>query len=187
MAAAPICGKNYHEGTKQIRRYFRTGIPLFITLCIFMACSIQEPSAVPVKAKYRGFSNTPRPISNLPPDSTSTPQNSPANAKSSAPARFAPYDTAPEPIGGYGQIQKNVVYPAPARGSGIEGSVVVQCYILTNGQVGECKFIKGMPGYGFNEAALAAVKSVRWKPAQQLGKPVPVWISIPVVFRPASR
>ena len=36
---------------------------------------------------------------------------------------------------------------------------------------------------GCNEAAVAAIKAVKWKPAKQRDKPVAVWVSIPVKFK----
>ncbi|MBU0711942.1 hypothetical protein KKA87_08505, partial [bacterium] len=43
--------------------------------------------------------------------------------------RFIPYDEAPEPIGGFLAIQRNVIYPEIAQEAGIEGTVVVQAFV----------------------------------------------------------
>ena len=94
------------------------------------------------------------------------------------------YGKAPAPIGGYQNIQKNLVYPRLARRLEVEGVVQVKCYILATGEIDSCVIIQGIPGYKeCDKAAIAAIKSVHWTPAEQAGNPVSVWISIPVVFR----
>ncbi|MFQ5631545.1 MAG: energy transducer TonB [bacterium] len=51
------------------------------------------------------------------------------------------------------------------------------------GAVEEVKVLKSLGSSGCDEAAVNAVKSVRWKPAMQKGTPVKVWVGIPVVFK----
>ena len=97
--------------------------------------------------------------------------------------RFIAYDEPPEPMGGYAEIQKNVVYPEIAREAGIEGTVIVQARIGKDGTVKDTKILKGIPKTGLDEAAMDAIRTVKWKPAYQRDKPVTVWISVPVVFR----
>jgi protein TonB len=43
--------------------------------------------------------------------------------------------------------------------------------------------LQGIPNTGLNEAAMAAIKKTRFKPAQQRDRPVGVYISIPVNFK----
>ena len=97
--------------------------------------------------------------------------------------RFIPYDEAPEPIGGYIAIQKNVRYPEIAQEAGIEGSVIVQAFVDAKGRVTETVILKGIPNTGLNEAASDAIRRTRFRPAKQRDRPVAVWISIPVNFR----
>ena len=97
--------------------------------------------------------------------------------------RFIPYDEAPVPIGGYTAIQKNVVYPEIAMEAGIEGLVIVQAFVNDKGRVTETVVLKGIPNTGLNEAASAAIRRTRFKPAKQRDRKVGVWISIPVNFR----
>ena len=108
-------------------------------------------------------------------------EKTPANYNSKV--KFVPYDEAPEPIGGFAAIQKNVVYPAFAQEAGIEGTVVVQCYIDENGDADDFNIMKGLPNTGLDEAAIAAIMKTKFKPAIHENKTVGVWISIPVVFR----
>ena len=51
-----------------------------------------------------------------------------------------------------------------------------------NGRVVDTKILKSLGNNGCDEAAVAAIKSVKWKPAKQRDKPVKVWVGIPVVF-----
>ncbi len=97
--------------------------------------------------------------------------------------RFIAYDEPPEPMGGYAEIQKKVVYPEIAREAGIEGTVIVQARIGKDGTVKDTKILKGIPKTGLDEAAMDAIRAVKWKPAYQRDKAVTVWISVPVVFR----
>jgi len=43
--------------------------------------------------------------------------------------------------------------------------------------------IKSLGNNGCDEAAINAIKSVKWKPAKQRDKPVKVSVGIPVVFK----
>ncbi len=96
---------------------------------------------------------------------------------------FVAYDEYPEPVGGFDAIQKNLQYPKIARKAGIEGIVSVYVKIDTNGIVTNTKIARPLgKKYGCNEAAVQAVKSIKWIPAKQKGNPVTVWVSVPVKF-----
>ncbi len=96
---------------------------------------------------------------------------------------FVAYDEPPAPIGGFAAIQRNLVYPEIARKAGVEGRVVVHCLIDRRGNVVDTKILKSLGNNGCDEAAIAAINSVKWKPAKQRDKPVKVWVAIPVVFQ----
>jgi len=96
---------------------------------------------------------------------------------------FVPYDSLPKPIGGFRAIQENLVYPEFERKAGLEGKVIVEARISDKGEVIDTKILVRHGNTGFNDAAVAAIKAVKWKPAKQRDKPVTVWISIPVIFR----
>ncbi|OQX86086.1 hypothetical protein B6D60_06850 [candidate division KSB1 bacterium 4484_87] len=96
---------------------------------------------------------------------------------------FVPYDEAPSPIGGFAAIQRNLEYPEIARKAGIEGTVIVYAQIDRSGKVIRTKVVKPLGNSGCNEAAVKAIKSVKWKPAKQRDKPVTVWVSVPVKFK----
>lgn len=96
---------------------------------------------------------------------------------------FVAYDEAPTPIGGFGAIQKNLKYPEIARKAGIEGTVFVEAVIDEVGNVVSTRIVKSLGHSGCDEAAVEAIRKVKWKPAKQRDKSVKVRISIPVKFR----
>ncbi len=96
---------------------------------------------------------------------------------------FISYDEPPTPVGGFMAIQRKVVYPEIARKAGVEGRVVVKCLIDERGNVIETQILQSLGNNGCDEAAITAVRSVKWKAAMQRDKPVKVWISVPITFR----
>lgn len=66
-----------------------------------------------------------------------------------------------------------VPYPVAAKEKNIEGPVVLEILIDGEGRVREVKLVKGL-GYGLDEAALAALKLFKFKPAIAGGKAVAV-------------
>ena len=106
--------------------------------------------------------------------------------ETSARVRFIPYDEPPIPLGGYGAITANLVYPEIARQAGIQGTVVLRVYVSERGFVEEIVVEKGVPQTGMDEAAIRAVRQVRFKPAMQRDRALGVWIAIPIHFRIAN-
>ena len=96
---------------------------------------------------------------------------------------FVPYDEPPEPIGGFAAIQRKLQYPEIARKAGIEGTVIIYAKIDQKGNVVKTKVMKPLGNSGCNEAAIKAIRAVKWKPAKQRDKPVTVWVSVPVKFK----
>tara|TARA_S200000501_G_scaffold366951_1_gene402586 strand:+ start:129 stop:743 length:615 start_codon:yes stop_codon:yes gene_type:complete len=92
--------------------------------------------------------------------------------------RFVPYDDPPVPMSPI-----RPVYPEIAQEAGIEGTVVVQAFIDEKGRVKTTTILKGVPNTGLDEAAMAAIRKTRFKPAKQRERSVGVWISIPVNFK----
>jgi TonB family protein len=71
-------------------------------------------------------------------------------------------------------------YPDQARERGIDGTVWVRALVGTNGAVQDT-WVAWSQAY-LNEAAVAAVRQWRFKPARLNGEPVAVWVMIPVKF-----
>ena len=92
--------------------------------------------------------------------------------------KFIPYDNPPRPV-----TPIKPVYPDIAQEAGIEGQVLVQCFIDEKGRVKETIVVKGIPNTGLNESAVQALRKTRFRPAKQRERPVGVWITIPINFK----
>ena len=88
----------------------------------------------------------------------------------------------PQIIGGIEAIQKNLHYPEIAKRAGIEGRVFISIKINEKGDVADIKVLKGI-GSGCDEAAVNAIKKLKFTPAMNNGIPVKVMIAIPIVFK----
>ena len=95
---------------------------------------------------------------------------------------FEVVETPPELIGGLEALAAAVVYPEAARREGVEGQVVVQFVVDTDGSVIQPAVLRS-PDERLSEAALAAVRSVRFTPGMQDGEAVRVRFAVPVTFR----
>ena len=73
-------------------------------------------------------------------------------------------------------------YPNISKRTRIEGTVIVEAYVDKKGFVKETIVLKGIDVL-LDEAAISAVKDTRFKPAKQMGRPVAVWINIPLEFK----
>lgn len=96
---------------------------------------------------------------------------------------FVNYDTPPEIIGGYDELAKNLVYPEIARKAGVEGRVLIWVLLSKEGKVLGTEVIKSLGNNGCDEAAIDAIKKVKWRPAYQRDQPVNVKVAITVNFR----
>ncbi len=98
------------------------------------------------------------------------------------PEVFTIVEDMPELIGGMQAIYQHLRYPEIARKAGIEGRVVVQFIIDEEGRVVDPVVVRGIGG-GCDEAAIEAVKQVRFTPGRQRGRAVRVRYSLPITFR----
>jgi len=96
---------------------------------------------------------------------------------------FVAFDEPPTPKGGFRSIQKALKYPEIARKAGIEGRVTVHVLVSEKGIVIKTKILQSLGHTGCDQAAVNAIKKVKWNPAMQRDKPVRVWVAIPVIFR----
>lgn len=79
-------------------------------------------------------------------------------------------------------LAKNIKYPTVAKENGIEGVVVVEFIIETDGRVSGTKLMKGI-GAGCDEEAVRVVNLTRWTPGMQNNKAVPVKYTLPISFK----
>lgn len=92
-------------------------------------------------------------------------------------------DTPPEIVGGYSELQKQVVYPETAHKAGVEGKVLLSVRISREGKVIDAKVIKSLGDNGCDQAAIDAVNKVKWRPAYQRDRAIEVTVAVPVIFR----
>lgn len=72
-------------------------------------------------------------------------------------------------------------YPKIALEQSIEGTVVIDFVVETNGYVGNIEVKKGVNG-GCSEEAIRLIKNTRWQPAEKDGQLVRYKISFPIKF-----
>jgi TonB family protein len=75
----------------------------------------------------------------------------------------------------------NPVYPETAKQAGIEGKVVLQCTVRTDGTVAEVKVVNSIPE--LDDAAVAAVRGWVYEPARLKGVAMPVVMTVTVNFQ----
>jgi TonB family protein len=97
------------------------------------------------------------------------------------PADYVPYDKAPEAI-----KQVQAVYPETAARDSVEGTVWIKSWIDETGKVVETK-VQRSDNTVLNQSALDAIRQWTFKPAMMNGKPVAVWVSIPMRFKFSDR
>lgn len=112
----------------------------------------------------------------------STLQPPPPPPDAPVPEVFIVVEQMPEPIGGMKAIYDAIVYPEIAKKAGIEGRVVLQFVVDEAGNVTEPRVIRGIGG-GCDEAALNAIKDLKFIPGKQRGRAVKVQFQLPIVFR----
>ncbi len=71
-------------------------------------------------------------------------------------------------------------YPTWAREHGVSGTVQIQALVGRDGTVKDTRITHSIPE--LDDYAVGAVKQWRFKPALTKGKPVAVWVAIPVKF-----
>jgi TonB family protein len=90
-------------------------------------------------------------------------------------SNVTPYDEAPKRIS-----DLKVEYPESAQKQGIQGKVVIKVLISKSGEVTETEIVSSIPE--LDAYAIAAVKKLKFKPGKYKGKPVDVWVRIPINF-----
>jgi protein TonB len=75
-------------------------------------------------------------------------------------------------------------YPEAEREARIEGKVLLQARVLTDGSVGEITVVEGVDGHpAMEESAIKALSQCTFTPATEDGKPVEMAVQIPIAFR----
>jgi len=81
-------------------------------------------------------------------------------------------------------IIKYVEYPGYAREMGIEGTVVIAFQVNKKGCIDSLQVLNS-PHEILSNASIKAVKKTKckWTPGMNKGKPVDVWLTIPIYFK----
>lgn len=80
-------------------------------------------------------------------------------------------------------LRSEMMYPPQARQLGIEGKVMVEFVVQTDGSISDIKVLKGF-GYGSEEEAMRVVQNMpKWIPGSQNGKRLAVRLVLPLQFR----
>jgi len=80
-------------------------------------------------------------------------------------------------------VRAKPVYPERARNERISGRVLLQAVITPEGRVEQVETLTVVPeGFGFEEAAIEAVRQWRYEPATRGGIPVSAYFTVKVDF-----
>ena len=129
----------------------------------------------PIEGQFLGDANlgSSRKWNRIPPAKP----HEPTNTGLPAFGEYVPVDILPEAI-----TKVQPVFPDIPKGSTsvLDGTVIVQALMLENGTVGDTRIVKSLPG--FDDAAMTAVRQWKFTPAVVKGKPVAVWVAVPIKF-----
>ncbi len=95
---------------------------------------------------------------------------------------FEEWEVSESPNVDISEISSNIVYPRIAKQAGIEGLVLLNVLVGSDGTIKNVK-VEHSDNLLLNEAAISAVKRSTYTPAIQNGTPCACWISIPIEFR----
>jgi protein TonB len=74
-------------------------------------------------------------------------------------------------------------YTSDAMRAKVQGIVVLECVVRTDGSVGDVQVIRSLDStFGLDQEAVKAAKNWRFAPGTRMGEPVPVLISIELTF-----
>jgi TonB family protein len=98
-------------------------------------------------------------------------------------ARMATLDPSnqPELIGGRGALYMHIMYPIEALRKHIQGRVLLEFVVTEEGEPTKIRVAQSVHPL-CDSAAVRALRSVRFAPARQNGRPVPVLMKLPVRF-----
>lgn len=80
-------------------------------------------------------------------------------------------------------LQKNIKYPTICQEQGIQGRVIVQFVVNTDGSIVDPQVIKPVNPHLDKEALRVISTMPKWSPGKQRGKAVRVRFTVPVTFR----
>jgi len=162
---------------------------------------IASPTLSPSPQTPPGADLSPAPHTPAPPSSPAptTGQPAPVRAAAAQPTQSPGVPIAPDqrpaglPESGAASVDVSYwrnpapAYPARALRQRAEGTVLLEVHVLSSGQSGEIKLQSSSGSTLLDEAAINAVKTWRFRPAEVNGRPVAQWINVPITFRIQDR
>lgn len=80
-------------------------------------------------------------------------------------------------------VANHINYPATAQENGVQGKVVVQFVVKTDGSIGEVKVVRSKDPDLDREAVRVVKTFPNFTPGKMNGQPVNVWYTLPVSFK----
>jgi len=100
---------------------------------------------------------------------------------------FTSVEQMPQYPGGTAELNKfiasNLRYPTIAAENGIEGRVTLRFVVDKDGNVSDVQVLRGLDSSCDNEAIRVVKSMPKWIPGKQNGRAVPVYFTLPIVFR----
>ena len=84
-------------------------------------------------------------------------------------------------------LRKKPAYPAVAIRRGYAGRVLLRLFVSVAGDVSDVRLLRSSGYRVLDGAAIRAVKSWRFSPAMRGGRPVGLWVEVPIVFELRDR
>jgi len=82
----------------------------------------------------------------------------------------------------YQFLRENIVYPKEARDNKIQGTVLLKFVVEKDGSIGKVEILQKVDLLLDAEAVRVVKMLPKWIPGKVMGKPVPVWYSLPISF-----
>ncbi|MEG0950024.1 MAG: TonB family protein [Bacteroidales bacterium] len=80
-------------------------------------------------------------------------------------------------------LSKSIKYPAVAMENGIQGRVIIRFVVSPTGEITNAEVLRGVDPSCDKEALRVVNAMPRWIPGKQNGTSVPVYFTLPIVFR----
>lgn len=100
---------------------------------------------------------------------------------------FVTVEQMPSFPGGEVEMQKfirdNLKYPVIAQENGIQGRVTIRFVVTKDGTISDVQVLRGIDASCDKEAVRVVKAMPRWIPGKQNGRNVPVYFTLPVIFK----
>lgn len=100
---------------------------------------------------------------------------------------FVTVEQMPTFPGGETEMQRfiaaNLKYPVVAQESGIQGRVTIRFVVTKDGNISDVTVVRGIDSSCDKEAVAVVKKMPKWIPGKQNGRAVPVYFTLPIVFK----